>query len=212
MKKSLFIGASSDIGIEVVKLLLKKNYYSYCTFYKNSQSLKLIKKENPQKINLFKLNLSKIGEVKKFVDKLKNKTKKIDLLILGANIPIKRKKFELLNLKSFKNKISSNFLSNVFLLQLLIKIFINGNLKIIHISSLASKNGSWGLSEYSSSKAALDNVLKCINHEYKKLRIKSIYLGAVKTRGYFFTNKIKNKDKKKFITPLQAAKKILVNI
>jgi len=44
------------------------------------------------------------------------------------------------------------------------------------------------------------------------LRIKSIYLGAVKTRGYFFTNKIKNKDKKKFITPLQAAKKILVNI
>jgi len=164
MKKSLFIGASSDIGIEVVKLLLKKNYYSYCTFYKNSQSLKLIKKENPQKINLFKLNLSKIGEVKKFVDKLKNKTKKIDLLILGANIPIKRKKFELLNLKSFKNKISSNFLSNVFLLQLLINISINGNPKNIHISSLASKNGSWGVSEYSSSKAALDNVLKCINH------------------------------------------------
>lgn len=211
MKKSLFIGASSDIGIEVVKLLLKKNYYSYCTFYKNSQALKLIEKKNPQKINLSKLNLSQIGEVKKFINKLKNKTKKIDLLILGANIPIKRKKFGLLNFKSFKNKISGNFLSNVFLIQLLIKIFINNNLKIIHISSLASKNGSWGLSEYSSSKAALDNVLKCINYEYKKLSIKSIYLGAVKTKGYFFTNKNNNK-KRKFITSLQAAKKILVNI
>lgn len=211
MKKALFIGASSDIGIEVVKLLLKKKYYSYCTFYKNSQALRLLERKNPQKINLFRLNLSKMSEVKKFVNRLKKKTKKIDLIILGANMGIKRKKFELLNFRSFKNSICGNFLSNVFLIQFLVKLFIKqNNLKIIHISSLSSKKGSWGLSEYSSSKAALDNVLKCLDQEYNKLIIKLIYLGAVKTKGYTFTNKRKNK--KNFITTLQAAKKILSSI
>ena len=94
-------------------------------------------------------------------------------------------------MKSFKKKILGNILSNTFLIQFLILYFLKKNkIKLIHVSSLASLKGSWGLSEYSSSKAAIDNILKCLKFEFKKLHVKSIYLGAVKTRGYFFANKV----------------------
>ena len=94
----------------------------------------------------------------------------------------------------------------------LLKILKKNRIKLIHVSSLASLKGSWGLSEYSSSKAAIDNILKCLKFEFKKLHVKSIYLGAVKTRGYFFANKIKKRKKIGFINPDQAAKKILLDI
>ena len=104
-------------------------------------------------------------------------------------------------------------MSNTFLIQFFIKYFLKKNeIKLIHISSLASIRGSWGLSEYSSSKAAIDNIFKCLKFEFKRLSVKSIHLGAVKTKGYFFANKIKKRKKIKFINPDQAAKKILINI
>lgn len=213
MQKALIIGASSDIGLELVKLLLKKNYNIYCTYNKNPKILRSLKKENPQKIDILKLNLDTILEVKNFIKILKKKTNKIDLIILGANIKFKRQKFSLININSFKKKILGNILSNTFLIQFLIKNFLKKNrIRLIHISSLASIKGSWGLSEYSSSKAAIDNILKCLKFEFKRLSIKSIHLGAVKTRGYFSANKIKKRKKIGFINPDQAAKKILLDI
>lgn len=212
MKKAILIGASSDIGLEITKLLLKKNYYIYCTYFRNLKKIKALTKINSKKINLIKLNLQNFDLVKNFVKKIEKKTKNIDLIILGANNNSKRKKFKLLNIKSLRNKINSNFLMNVFLIQLIIKKFLKKKIKIIHLSSRASKKGSWGLSEYSSSKAALDNVLKCLQYEYQKLEIKSIYLGAVKTRGYYFANKYNKKFKTNFISAKEAGLKIIKKI
>ena len=104
MQKALIIGASSDIGLELVKLLLKKNYNIYCTYNKNSKNLKYLKKKNPQKIDIIKLNLDTIFVVKNFIKILKKKTNKINLIILGANIKFKRQKFSLININSFKKK------------------------------------------------------------------------------------------------------------
>ena len=211
MKKALFIGSSSEIGVEVIKLLVKKKYHIYCTYFNNIKNIKILKDKNPKLIDLIKFNLKDLRQVKIFIKNIKKKTKKIDLIILGANSSSKRKKFQLLNYSSFHKKILSNFLLNIFLIQFLLKYFLKKNkIKIIHISSLVSKKGSWGLSEYSSSKAALDNVLKCLSYEYKKLDINSIYLEAVKTRGYFLTNKYSKN--RKFISSKKAALKIIREI
>lgn len=212
MQKALIIGASSDIGLELTKLLLKKKYNIYCTYNKNPDNLKSLKKKNPNNIEVIKLDLHTISEVRKFIKVFKKKTNQVNLIILGANIKFHRRRFSLVSMKSFKKKILGNILSNTFLIQFLILYFLKKNkIKLIHVSSLASLKGSWGLSEYSSSKAAIDNILKCLKFEFKKLHVKSIYLGAVKTRGYFFANKIRKK-KIKFISAFQAAKKILVGI
>ena len=212
MKKALIVGASSDVGVELVKLLINKNYHCYCTYYKNRKKLEIIKKKYPILIDNFKLDFNSTIHIKNFINILKKETNKIDLVILGANIREKRKKFELMDFNSFKTKTFKNIIATVFLVQLIIKYLIKKRkAKIIHISSSASKKGSWGLSGYSSSKAAIDNVLKCLKYEYKQLHIKSVYnFGPVKTRGYIYTNKkIKGK---KFKNLLTETKKILSNV
>ena len=213
MRKALVIGASSEIGLEVVKELIRKDYHIFCTYYKNLNKIKILKKNNVKKIKNFKLFLKSLKSIKAFAYKINQTTKNIDLLILGANINSKRKEFMKINYKLFCEKINSNFLSYIFLIQLLIKNLLKKKkVKIIHISTLASKRGSWGLAEYSSSKAALDNVLKCIGFEYKNLDINSVYLGPVETKGYYFANKTNKKTKTKFITPKKAGLKIIKKI
>ena len=56
-KKVLILGASSDIGICVIKELLNNNFYVMAHFHKNSKSLKTFKKN--KYFNSFSLDLSK---------------------------------------------------------------------------------------------------------------------------------------------------------
>ena len=81
-------------------------------------------------------------------------------------------------------------LSNIFFIKGFEKFFLQKKkLKIIHISSKVSKIGSWGLSAYGPLKSAIDNFFKFLNYEYKQnIEFKSVYLGAVNTKGYKFTN------------------------
>ena len=99
MKKALVIGASSDIGLEVTRGLIKKNYYIYCTYFKNLNKIKTLHKNNLNKIEYIQLDLQNYKNVKNFVKKIKTKTRNIDVIILGANNNSKRKKFNLLNFK-----------------------------------------------------------------------------------------------------------------
>ena len=43
-KKILILGASSDIGIETIKILIKQNWVVYAHYNKNSRKLKELKK------------------------------------------------------------------------------------------------------------------------------------------------------------------------
>ena len=72
------------------------------------------------------------------------------------------------------------------------KILIKNKVRVLHISSIVSKKGSWGLSAYGPVKAAVDNLFKCLQYEFKnKIKFKSIYLSAVDTKGYRYTNGLK---------------------
>ena len=52
------------------------------------------------------------------------------------------------------------------------------------------------MSHYAPIKAAIDNLFKCLQFEYKdKIKFKSIYLSAVDTQGYRYTNGYKNINK-----------------
>ena len=77
MQKALIIGASSDIGLELTKLLLKKKYNIYCTYNKNPDNLKSLKKKNPNNIEVIKLDLHTISEVRKFIKVFKKKTNQV---------------------------------------------------------------------------------------------------------------------------------------
>ena len=146
--------------------------------------------------------------IKKFSLEIKKLSKDFDVLILNAIHSFRRKSFDKMSLSDFNKSFDFNYLSNVYLLKNLSFLFKNRKFKIIHISSLVSKNGSWGLSNYGPIKAAIDNLFKCLKYEYKGfVTFKSIYLGAVNTKGYRFVNK--KRKSKNIISVEKARLKIL---
>jgi NAD(P)-dependent dehydrogenase (short-subunit alcohol dehydrogenase family) len=140
------------------------------------------------------MDLGNIKDITKFLKMVKKKFKTIDIIILNALNKIKRKKFKEIKKKEIFESLNNNFLGNFFFLQIVNKLFkLEKKTKFLHISSTVSKRGSWGLANYGPIKAAIDNLFKCLQFEFNdKIKFKSIYLGAVDTKGYRYTNGSKN--------------------
>ena len=191
MKKNIVItGGSSGIGLELVHYYLKKKNTVYTTYLSSKKELIKLKKNYEENLFFKKMDLSNIKDITKLSETIKKNSNSIDLIILNALNKIKRKKFNKIKKNEITESLNKNFLGNFFFLQIISKFFLlEKKIKILHISSIVSKKGSWGLSNYGPAKAAVDNLFKCLQYEFKnKIKFRSIYLGAVDTKGYRYTN------------------------
>lgn len=195
MKKNIVItGGSSGIGLELVQHYLKKNNTIITTYMNSNKELVKLKKKYKENLFFKKMNLGNIKNITSFLKIVKKNFESTDLIILNALNKIKRKKFNQIKKKEIIESIRNNFLGNFFFLQIVNKLFkLDKKTRFLHISSAVSKKGSWGLSNYGPLKAAIDNLFKCLQFELKsKIKFKSIYLGAVNTKGYRYTNGSRN--------------------
>ena len=198
MKKTVVItGGSSGIGLELVRHYLKKNYIIHTSFMRSNKELVKLKKNYEKNLFFKKMDIDNIKDITTFFKAIKKESKLIDIVILNALNKLKRKKFNKLKKKEIIESVNKNLLGNFFFLKILNKFYLlEKKIKFIHISSLVSKKGSWGLSHYAPIKAAIDNLFKCLQFEYNnKIKFKSIYLSAVDTKGYRYTNGYKNLHK-----------------
>tara|TARA_S200000501_G_C20745162_1_gene709176 strand:- start:106 stop:744 length:639 start_codon:yes stop_codon:yes gene_type:complete len=212
VKKNILItGGSSGIGLELVKHYFKKKYNIYTSYNKSNKHLIELKKKYKNKLYFKKLNLENKASLQSYVKSLKKMSITFDILFINAIYNIKRKPFKKTNLNDFNKVFAFNFLSSIFILKNFLIVNKNKKQKIINISTLVSKKGSWGLACYGPIKAAIDNLFKCLNFEYKgNIVFKSVYLGAVNTKGYKFTN---GKRRNKNIMSVEKARlKILKNL
>ena len=85
MKKILILGASSDIGIELTKYFLVRNYKVVAHLNKNSKDLNKLNNKN---LKLFKFDLIKIKEFERFV----NKIEKLNYMIVKSSLGSKQEK------------------------------------------------------------------------------------------------------------------------
>ena len=195
MKKNIVItGGSNGIGLELVHYYLKKKNTVYTTYLSSKKELIKLKKKYKDNLFFKKMDIGNIKDITTFFKAIKKESKLIDIVILNALNKLKRKKFNKLKKKEIIESINKNLLGNLFFLNILNKFYLlEKKIKFIHISSLVSKKGSWGLSHYAPIKAAIDNLFKCLQFEYNnKIKFKSIYLSAVDTKGYRYTNGYKN--------------------
>ena len=71
MKKNvLLIGGSSEIGLEVIEIFLKKNWHVHAHYNKKNIELKKVQSKNKM-LSLYKANFVNITEVKKFIQRSK---------------------------------------------------------------------------------------------------------------------------------------------
>lgn len=212
MKKIWIIGSSSGIGLELVKLYLKSNFYVIASSRNVTQSNELLDLQKSYKstLKLIDIDVSNNISVENATKEVFKTIDKIDITIFNAGI------YEPMNIhnwhiENFEEMININYLGAVRLTTNLIPFYEKqGFGRVIFNSSLSSYFGLPYGGAYGASKAALVNFAQSIQAELivKNIEVQIINHGFVKTR----LTKKNDFKMPQLQTPLEAAKKIFEGI
>lgn len=194
MKNVLITGGSGDIGSEIVKHLVKKNYRIFFTYNKNLNGAKKIKKKLNKKnqIFYFKVQNSNHKEIDQTYTKIKKKYGYISILINNAG-KSQIKDFFKISKKDLDNILDINLKGTFYWCQKVTKDMVKN--KFGRIINVASIGGQWGGEEqvhYAISKAGIICLTRSLAKIYSKygITVNCISPGLIRTKM------IKNKLKK----------------
>lgn len=195
-KKILIIGGGSGIGKKLLNIY-KKTYNVIATYRDSKPKLDSNK--------IYKLDISQLKEIKKFVNWLEFKNIKIDFILLiaahtGSNISLCGKQdksvfLKGLSAKQFETYLKINCINPVMLFELLLqKQILKKECRAIFFSSLAGSISSRGeLAHhkvggnmlYRISKSALNSAVKNISYDLSKTNmiIVALHPGWVRTKS-----------------------------
>ena len=178
MKNIIITGTSSGIGLELVKIYSKSGY----------KVISLSRSDLPAKglvgVEHMNFDISKKGSLVNLVNLIKNKYKKIDILINNAGKLI-NKSFKDLSKDDLYDIYDVNVFGVISLIQCLLPFFKKDS-HVVNISSIGGISGSSkfpGLTAYSSSKGALNILTEVLAEEFKESgpKFNSLSLGSVNT-------------------------------
>jgi 2-dehydro-3-deoxy-L-rhamnonate dehydrogenase (NAD+) len=169
---AIITGAASGLGLAIAKKLSQLKV-RLVLFDSNKASLLKIKSEFQEEINLYTVDVTSEDEVKKAIDEVANQFGSVDILINSAGITgktnIKSHEVEYADLKSvFDVNFTGSFFTSKHVLPWMLK---NGYGRILHIASIAGKEGNAGMLAYSASKAAVIAMTKVQGKEYAETNI-----------------------------------------
>ena len=178
MKTIVVTGTSSGIGNEICIQAAKLNY-KVISISRNIEPLKGI-----NGIDSYIVDITDKKSIKNFIDDLRTRDLKIDILINNAG-QLSNELFGETSYEYFKQTFDVNVFGLAEITRSLIP-FINKSGHVINISSIGGVNGSKkfpGLSVYSSSKAAVIALTEVLAEEYSEgPSFNVLALGAVQTK------------------------------
>ena len=178
MKNIIITGTSSGIGFELVKIYSKSGY----------KVISLSRSDLPAKglvgVEHINFDISKKESLLNLINLVKNKYKKIDILINNAGKLI-NKSFKDLSKDDLYDIYDVNVFGVISLIQCLLPFFKKDS-HVVNISSIGGISGSSkfpGLTAYSSSKGALNILTEVLAEEFKESgpKFNSLSLGSVNT-------------------------------
>ena len=211
-KVVIVTGASRGIGRNIATTLAKKGYIVIANYNKSeNKAIELqqnLEKENIN-IDIFKADVSNRDEVKKLVQFVINKYKKIDCVINNAGIDQVKMFLDITD--ADRNNMISNNLNSVFYMcqEVLPYMIHEKNGVIINISSIWGVTGASCESHYAVSKAGVDALTKSLAKEMgpSNIRINSIAPGFIDTEMNNNLNEEEKQEIKEEI-PLQKIGKV----
>ena len=181
---AIITGAASGLGLAIAKKLSQLKVRLQL-FDSNEDLLLRIKPELQGEFKLYPVDVTIEGEVKKAVDEAANQFGSIDILINSAGITgktnIKSHDVDYANMKSvFDVNFTGSFFTSKHVLPWMLK---NGYGRILHIASIAGKEGNAGMLAYSASKAAVIAMAKVQGKEYAEnnITINALAPAVIKT-------------------------------
>ena len=196
MKKTILIsGATSDLAGDVINRL-KKKYNLVLLYRKQFKNLS----EKNKNINHIKYDYSERSQ-KNLIRKLE-KNKIIISSMLHFNGVHSFSTINSISTDEFRKVYEANCFTFIKLIKLIkLSSSFNSLKSVLTISSVSSMHGNKGITLYSSSKAALNNIVKSFALELskKKIRVNSIILGHIQKGMGLKTTNFLNEHQIKFL-------------
>jgi len=213
-KNCLLTGATGGIGKELAKQLIKENCNLFLTST-NSKKLNKLKNELKcsKKTSIFykSSDFSDMNNISKLIKEIRNKMKKIDILINGAGI-FKIKSISKSSIQDFDSIFNVNIKTPFILSKEFSKDMEKNNWgRIVNIGSSSSYSGFENGSLYCSSKHAILGLSRSLHSELKQknIRVSCISPGSTQTK----MGKIsKEQDFSTFLKPQDVARYIIFSL
>jgi 3-oxoacyl-[acyl-carrier protein] reductase len=169
---AIITGAASGLGLAIAKKLFQLNV-KLALFDYNNDLLSRINTELNGSCRTYTVDVTSETEVQKAVDAVASEFGSIDILVNSAGVTgktgIKSHEVENANLRSvFDINFGGSFLTSKYVLPFMLK---NDYGRILHIASIAGKEGNAGMLAYSASKAAVIAMTKVQGKEYAETNI-----------------------------------------
>ncbi len=171
-KVAVITGAASGIGLAVAQRLLQREAFVVLLDI-NKEALEKEFKDSQQLVMLFGVDITDQLAVKNAVDMAAGKWGRIDILVNCAGITgatnIKSHEVDTENLQKVFN---INFMASFYTSHAVLPYMIKQQYgRILHLASIAGKEGNAGMLAYSASKAAVIGMTKVQGKEYGEMGI-----------------------------------------
>lgn len=169
---ALITGAASGLGLAIAKELAK-NGARLALFDLNIEKLEEITSQFENEVLLVKVNLVEETEVRQAIEQTYLHFKKIDILVNSAGITgITNVKSHQVETEDLRKVFDINFMGAWFTSKYVLPKMLKQDYgRILHIASVAGKEGNAGMLAYSASKAAVIGMTKVQGKEYAETNI-----------------------------------------
>jgi len=193
VKKTYIIsGGTSGIGLSIVNILSKNKNNVIISLSRNESKIEKAKKiisNNLAEVKFMKCDISRIDELNRVFQEIKQYVSRIDGLVNNAGI-IKAGGIEQLSIEDWDNTMQLNLSSMFYVTKTFLPLMKNSTSSIVNISSISSMLSGASIS-YSVSKAGVDMLTKVLARELAKykIRVNAVNPGITKT-GFQVTNNL----------------------
>lgn len=169
---AIITGAASGLGLAIA-LKLSAEGVRLALLDKNKDALNNIKDQFMSDVDLYSVDITKENDVKEMVEKIGDRFGQVDILVNSAGIAgktnIKSHEVETENLSLV---MAVNFMGSFYTSKYILPWMLKRNYgRILHMASIAGKEGNTGMLAYSSSKAAVIGMTKVQGKEYAETGI-----------------------------------------
>ncbi|HEY4291004.1 MAG TPA: SDR family oxidoreductase [Puia sp.] len=171
-KTALITGAASGLGLAIARKLSIEGV-RLALLDNNNTQLQSIRQEFASDCSTYVTDITKEEEVRQVVDEIAGRYNRIDILINSAGITGRT------NIKSHETDSADlrrvydvNFMGSYYTSKYVLPVMLKHNYgRILHIASIAGKEGNAGMLAYSTSKAAVIAMAKVQGKEYAETGI-----------------------------------------
>ena len=169
---AVITGAASGLGLAASKKLSTKGVKLVLLDAKINL-LEEIKNEFKNEVEIYKIDITNEDAVKNIISRIEKKFTRIDILINSAGITgITNVKTHETSTDNVRNVFDVNFFGAYFMSKYILPVMLQQNYgRILHIASIAGKEGNAGMLAYSASKAAVIGMTKVQGKEYAETGI-----------------------------------------